>query len=76
MRPHHVALTLLSLATMGASAAPPADDPLVVISAHYANRAELQKIAAHFQHLLINEKTHTVRVEATHDEMMALRHRA
>jgi murein tripeptide amidase MpaA len=73
MRPHHVALTLLSLATMGASAAPPADDPLVVISAHYANRAQLQTIAAHFQHLLINEKTHTVRVEATHDEMMALR---
>jgi len=73
MRPHHVALTLLSLATMAASAAPPADDPLVVISAHYANRAELQKIASHFQHLLINEKTHTIRVEATHDEMMALR---
>ena len=73
MRPHHVALTLLSLATMGASAAAPADDPLVVISAHYANRAELQKIASHFQHLLINEKTHTIRVEATHDEMMALR---
>lgn len=73
MRPHHVALSLLSLAAMGASAAPPADDPLVVISAHYANRAELQKIASHFQHLLINEKTHTIRVEATHDDMMALR---
>jgi hypothetical protein len=69
-------LSLLALALMSLSAAGsqrPADDTLVVITAHYTDRAQLQRIAAHFQHLMIDEATRTIRVEATHDEMMALR---
>lgn len=73
MRPHLASLAVLSLLSLGASAQPPVDDPLVVISAHYDSRAQLQTIAAHFQHLLIDKKRHTIRAEATHDDMMALR---
>ena len=40
---------------------------------HYASRAQLQAIASRFQHLAIDETTHGIGVEATHDELMALR---
>lgn len=76
VQPKLIALALLSSLALTAGARPPAapvDDPLVVITAHYVDRAQLQRIASHFQHLLIDEKTQTIRVEATHDEMMALR---
>ncbi len=73
MRSRHIALALLSSLAFDAGATQPGDDTLVVISAHYADRAQLQRIASHFQHLMIDEATRTIRVEATHDEMMALR---
>lgn len=66
-------LALGVIPACAAAGSAPADDPLVVISAPYANRAQLQRIASHFQHLLIDEQAHTIRVEATHDEMMQLR---
>lgn len=73
MRPRN-ALMLLSMVAVGAAARPPLDDDrLVVITAHYANRAELQRIASHFEHLLVDPRRHTIRTEATHDELMALR---
>ncbi|MDB6163017.1 MAG: lieA [Xanthomonadaceae bacterium] len=77
MRRKPIALALLSATVMsaGLSAAtgPQPDDPLVVITAHYGSRVQLQRIASHFQHLMIDDKTRTIRVEATHDEMVALR---
>ena len=74
MRFKLAALALLSMVATGVAAQPPGgDDPLVFITAKYVNRAQLQGIASHFQHLIIDEQTKTVRVEATHDEIIALR---
>ena len=69
------ALALLSSLTLAASAATvtPTDDPLVFVTVKYANRAQLQALGARFQHLLINERARTAGVEATHDELIALR---
>jgi hypothetical protein len=40
---------------------------------HYVGRAQLQSIASRFQHLAIDETTRSIAVEATHDELVALR---
>ena len=69
------ALALLSSLTLAASAATvtPTDDPLVFVAVKYANRAQLQILGSRFQHVLIDERAKTARVEATHDELIALR---
>ena len=66
-----VLLSLLPLA--GAAAAPPDDDSaLAVVTAHWRDRAQLQQIAAHFEHLQIDEKAHTARAEASREDFLAL----
>ncbi|MFL6591810.1 MAG: M14 family zinc carboxypeptidase [Luteimonas sp.] len=72
--------TCLALAALGmiAAACLPAkaradDDALVYVTMHYISRAQLQSIASRFQHLAIDEKTHSIGLEATHDELIALR---
>ena len=73
MRRYPAMLALASLAGASLSAATPADDTLVFVTMHYTSRAQLQSIASRFQHLAIDEETRTIGVEATHDELMALR---
>lgn len=58
---------------MGATSTDTDPDRLVMATAHWHNRAQLQKIAGNFQHLIIDEKRRTARVEATSDEIAALR---
>lgn len=48
------------------------DDPLVFITAKYRDRAELQAIASRFQHVIVDEKRRTVRVEASQEDILAL----
>jgi murein tripeptide amidase MpaA len=70
------ALALLVMGTLAATGAPAAtstDDPLVFVTMHYASRTQLQAIASRFQHVAIDEKTHTIGVEATQDELKELR---
>jgi len=71
----HLALTALGMFAAASlpAATRPDDDPLVYITMHYASRAQLQSIASRFQHLAIDETTRSIGVEATHDELMALR---
>jgi len=71
----HLALTALGVFAAASlpAATRPDDDPLVYITMHYASRAQLQSIASRFQHLAIDETTRSIGVEATHDELMALR---
>jgi hypothetical protein len=64
---------LLCAAVCVADAAEDDGDALVFIQAHYENRAQLQAIASRFQHLIVDERTRTVRVEASHDDLIALR---
>jgi hypothetical protein len=65
-------LSLLPLA--GAAAAPPDDgSALVVVTAHWRDRAQLRQIAAHFQHLRIDESAHTAQAEASRADYLALR---
>lgn len=63
---------LLSLLPLTGAAAPP-DDALVVVTAHWRDRAQLQQIASHFQHLQIDEKAHTAQAEASREDYLALR---
>ena len=68
------AALLLSLLPLAGAAAPVDDgDALVVVTAHWRDRAELQRIAAHFQHLIVDEKAHTARAEAGREDYLALR---
>jgi hypothetical protein len=48
-------------------------DRLVFVTAHWRDRAQLQRIASKFQHLMIDEKAHTARMEASSDDLLALR---
>lgn len=72
MRWHMGWVGLAASAAIAAGAVSAADDSLVFISAKYRNRAELQTIASHFQHVIVDEKRHTVRVEASQDDILAL----
>ena len=71
----HLALMALGLSAAASlpAATRPDDDVLVYVRMHYASRAQLQAIASRFQHLAIDERTRSIGVEATHDELMALR---
>ncbi|MBU8976797.1 hypothetical protein JI752_011650 [Lysobacter sp. MMG2] len=66
------ALALMLALCADVRAADPDDAPLFV-SAHYADRAALQRIAGRFQHVLVDETTRTARWEATREEILALR---
>lgn len=73
-----MAVLLLPAAGLLAGATPVdtfRDDPdrLAIVTAHWKDRAELQKIAGRFQHLVIDEAAHTARFEASHDDLDALR---
>lgn len=72
MRPAPASL-LLCLAIVAASDARAADDRLWFVSARYADRAQLQRIASRFQHVVVDDATHTAQWEATIDEVRALR---
>ena len=67
----HVGLAGLA-AAIAAGPVYAADDSLVFIIAKYRDRAELQTIASHFQHVILDEKRHTVQVEASQDDILAL----
>jgi carboxypeptidase T len=49
-------------------------DRLVIVTVHWRDRAQLQQIAGHFQHLLIDGKAHTARMEASASDLALLRH--
>ena len=67
----------LALFTLAALATGPGwsttDDPLFFVTLHYASRAQLQEVASRFEHLAVDEKTHTIGVEATQEELDDLR---
>ena len=70
MRLVHAAVLLLAFA----SAAPAAEqDASVFVTAHYRDRAQLQRIASRFQHLIVDRQARTVRVEALPEDVEALR---
>jgi Zinc carboxypeptidase/Proprotein convertase P-domain len=64
--------TLLAAAACAAQAAGD-DDALVFIKATYQDRAQLQVIASRFQHLIVDEHAKTAQVEASRDDITALR---
>ncbi|KQY51262.1 M14 family zinc carboxypeptidase [Lysobacter sp. Root494] len=72
MRWHAGLAGLAASMAIAAGAVYAADDSLVFITAKYRNRAELQTIASHFQHVIVDEKRHTVQVEASPDDILAL----
>ncbi|HEV8695254.1 MAG TPA: M14 family zinc carboxypeptidase, partial [Lysobacter sp.] len=67
-----VLATLLVTAACTAHAAHD-EDALVFIRANYQDRAQLQTIASRFQHLIVDERSKTVQVEASRDDITALR---
>lgn len=74
MQPGRVLLALLlCTAVCVTDAAEDDGDALVFIQAHYENRAQLQTIASRFQHVIVDEQTKTAHVEASHDDLIALR---
>ncbi|MGN6512136.1 MAG: M14 family zinc carboxypeptidase [Lysobacteraceae bacterium] len=74
MRPR-AALLLALLPIAGAAALQRADDAdaLVVVTAHWRDRAQLQWIASRFQHLRIDARAHTAQAEASREDYLALR---
>ncbi len=69
-------LALLVMGTLAAACAPAmarTEAPPVFVTLHYDSRAQLQEVASRFQHLVIDEKMHTIGVEATADELAELR---
>jgi murein tripeptide amidase MpaA len=65
---------LLSLLPLAGAAMPPGDrSALVVVTAHWRDRAQLQRIAARFQHLQVDERAHTAKAEASREDYLALR---
>lgn len=51
------------------------DDPdrLVMVTAYWHTRPQLQEIAGHFQHLIVDEKARTARMEASAADLITLR---
>ncbi|WP_158549164.1 M14 family zinc carboxypeptidase [Lysobacter silvisoli] len=66
---HALALPLLAVA----AAAVAAEDAPVFVTAHYRDQAQLRRIAPQFQHLIVDRTARTVRVEASPDDIAALR---
>jgi murein tripeptide amidase MpaA len=48
-------------------------DRLVIVTLHWRDRAQLQQVAGHFQHLVVDGRTHTARTEASADDLSQLR---
>lgn len=65
-------LALLLAAATGSAHAAVDEDSLVIAHARYRDRTELQAIASRFQHIIVDQKTKTVTVEASHDDIIAL----
>lgn len=72
MRVLHAMLALSCAAAIGGADAA-GDDPLVFVTVSYDDRAGLQAIASRFQHVIVDARARTVRVEATSGELAALR---
>jgi hypothetical protein len=65
---------LLSLLPLAGAAAPPdGGDVLVVVTAHWRDRAQLQQIGARLEHVRVDEKAHTAQAEASREDYLALR---
>lgn len=67
---------MLALALASAVGAAPAagdDEELVFITATWRDRAQLQTIASRFQHLIVDEGAKTAQVEASREDIDALR---
>ncbi|BCT92899.1 hypothetical protein LYSHEL_19230 [Lysobacter helvus] len=48
-------------------------DSLVIVTAHWRNRAQLRRIASKFQHVAVDEANRTARVEASAEDLLFLR---
>ncbi|HEX2596542.1 MAG TPA: M14 family zinc carboxypeptidase [Luteimonas sp.] len=48
-------------------------DRLVIVTAHWSDRAQLQRIAGHFQHVDVDDKARTARMEASAADLALLR---
>ena len=72
MRLAHAAL-LLALTAAAPASAVAAEDEAVFVTAHYRDRAQLQRVASRFQHLIVDREARTVRVEALPEDIAALR---
>jgi len=79
--PRRRALALAAVLALGSTAATAItpldgyrDDPdrLVMVTVHWQTRAQLQQVAGRFQHLIVDEKRRTARVEANATELAAL----
>ena len=47
-------------------------DRLVFVTVHWRDRAQLARIAAHFQHMIVDEKARTARTEANAADLVKL----
>ncbi len=63
----------LPLVAAAGSAAPVADANTWFIEARYQDPAQLQALGSQFQHLIVDRRARTVRVEANDDDIAALR---
>jgi hypothetical protein len=74
-----LAMVFLASGTALLPAATPSDgfrndpDRLVIATAHWRDRAQLQRIASRFQHMVIDEQARTARVEASAGDLETLR---
>jgi carboxypeptidase T len=74
-----LAMLFLASGTALLPAATPGDgfrtdpDRLVIATAHWRDREQLQRIASRFQHVVINEKARTARIEASAGDLETLR---
>jgi carboxypeptidase T len=77
--PQLLAMVFLASGTALLPAATPSDgfhadpDRLVIATAHWRDRADLQRIASRFQHLVVDAKARTARVEASAGDLEAMR---
>lgn len=69
---HLVSGSLLAAIAMAAPAGD-AGEEMYFVTARFEDRAQLQAIAARFQHLIVDERSRTARMEATLGEFDALR---
>ena len=77
--PQLVAMLFLASGAAMLPAATPSDgfrsdpDRLVIVTVHWRDPAQLQRIASRFQHLIIDRKTRTARFEASAGDLEMLR---
>ena len=66
-------LVVLPLVIAGALTAPVRAEEVWFVTAHYEKQEQLQALASQFQHLIVDRKAQTVRVEADAATIAALR---